>query len=389
MTAAKQYKVLFISHEAYRTGAPIVLLHLLKWLKKNTALQLDILLLNDGPLKPEFKAIGKTYVVQEIADRYSYPNRIKKKLFNSPVDPVEKVTAKLAANGYDVVYGNTALSLPWLGTFKTAHHTKTICCIHELSYALNHCFSYDYLSQNLPPIDQIIAVSGAVKENLLNTYGLKDEQVALQYEFIDTAATVNDKASPLTADNKTFIIGSGGTPEWRKGADLMVPLAQKLMVQYPDLDFKIAWLGADDENNYGKMIRFDAQKCGVSDKLLFIPPSNNPLDAIKQFDVFVVFSREDPFPLIALEAAFLSKPLIAFENSGGIPELVEQGAGLLASYLDIDALSRHIHQLYTDEQLKHQFGSRGRELILSKYNTDVIAPNIYKLISGLAEKQVS
>lgn len=376
---------MFISHEAYRTGAPIVLLYLLKWLKNNTTLQFDILLLNDGPLKSQFEALGKTYVAHNIANKFSYTSRLKKKLLNTQVNEIDKVTAKLAANKYDVVYGNTALSLPWLSAFKTVFGIKTICCVHELSYALSHCFSREYLSESISAVDRIIVVSGAVRDNLITSYGIRGDQIDLQYEFIDTTLTTTDNSPLLPRDKSTFIIGSGGTPEWRKGADLIVPLAKSLMTQYPGLDFKIAWLGADDENNYSKMIRFDAEKCGVIDKLLFIAPSDKPLDVINQFDVFVLFSREDPFPLIALEAAFLGKPIIAFENSGGIPELLEQGAGLLAPYLDTAILAGQVHQLYTDEALRHKLGIRGRELILEKYNADVIPPNIYKIISQVAQ----
>lgn len=381
MTSSRQNKVLFISHEATRTGAPIVLLHLLKWLKSNTPLQFDILLLNDGPLRPDFEVLGKTYIAQQIANQHSYTNRLKKKLFKQPVDIVKKAVDKLGANKYSLIYGNTILSLPWLNAFKERYAAKTICCIHELPYALNYCFNHNYLAQHLPLVDKIIAVSGAVKDNLLNTYHLPHQQVELQYEFIDTALETDTDAPPIFNAGNSFIIGMGGTPEWRKGTDLIIPLTQNLRAQYPALDFKIAWLGTSQENGYIKNILYDAQKCGIADRLLFIPANNQPLNIINRFDVFVLLSREDSFPLIVLEAASLGKPVIAFKNSGGIPELLEQGAGLLAPYLDIDALSRHIYQLRTDRQLRDKLGTRGRELIRTKYHTSAIAPGIYQIIS--------
>ncbi len=51
-------KVLFISHDASRTGAPIVLLNLLKWFKTNTDIPFQILLKKGGVLEPDFKAIA-------------------------------------------------------------------------------------------------------------------------------------------------------------------------------------------------------------------------------------------------------------------------------------------------------------------------------------------
>jgi glycosyltransferase involved in cell wall biosynthesis len=375
-------RVLFISHEASRSGAPIVLLNLLRWIKANTNLQFDILLLNDGPLKAGFEAVAKTYIAGDIFNQHSTVNRFKKKLFKSTPNKIKKVTDRLSNNKYQLIYGNTILSLPWLNEFKQQNKVKTICCIHELSFALNHCFDKTYLTQNLPLIDQIIAVSQAVKNNLIDNYQLNTGKIELQYEFIDTDITINtDAAQPIGSDE--FMIGAGGTPEWRKGTDLIIPLALKLIEQYPDLKFKIAWLGADTGTDFIKSIIYDAEKCGIRSKLLFIKPSNNPLEIINQFDVFVLLSREDPFPLIALEAAFLQKPIIAFENSGGIPELLNQGAGLLTPYLDLTKMADCLYRVYGDGVLRKQIGVKGKELILEKYNSGVIPPNIYTIINKL------
>src|ERR1700704_1052659 len=42
-------RVLFIGHEATRTGAPLMLLHLLRWLRDNTDIDFDLLIRSDGP----------------------------------------------------------------------------------------------------------------------------------------------------------------------------------------------------------------------------------------------------------------------------------------------------------------------------------------------------
>ena len=61
----KKCKILFISHEATRTGAPILLLNFLNWLKKNSDIEIEILFKeskgNKGALINEFKTLGNVY----------------------------------------------------------------------------------------------------------------------------------------------------------------------------------------------------------------------------------------------------------------------------------------------------------------------------------------
>jgi glycosyltransferase involved in cell wall biosynthesis len=380
-------KILFISHEASRSGAPIVLLHLLNWLKKNSSFQFEILLLSDGPLKPDFEQLGKTFVLNDLTGQYTYPGRIKKKILGTTINDQYKKTAYyLSKRKYDLVYGNTIVSLPWLKIFKEDCSLKALCCIHELTYALNCFFSDEYLEKTLKLMDGIIAVSGAVKENLVNTFNLSADKVQLHYEFIDT-----DKLPSINKSLKTdlnikpyeFIIGTGGALSWRKGTDLLIPLTIKLIELYPDFKFRIIWLGADSENEFVKQLLYDAKKCGISGKLIFLESKPNPLDFINLADIFVLLSREDPFPLIVLEAAFLKKPIIAFENSGGIPELIAQGAGLQASYLNIAQVAEWIYKLSNDIALSNKLANKAKELVISKYSSSVISPQIYGSIMEL------
>ena len=47
-------KILFICHDACRTGAPLLLLNMLRWLKANSDLSFEVLLMKDGQYKVSF-----------------------------------------------------------------------------------------------------------------------------------------------------------------------------------------------------------------------------------------------------------------------------------------------------------------------------------------------
>ncbi|HEX9600248.1 MAG TPA: hypothetical protein VF985_02040, partial [Mariniflexile sp.] len=110
-------KLLFISHDVSRTGAPLVLLHFLKWLQEyKPKVTVDVMALSGGPLETDFKKNCNTY--------YNYTELIKPKpltlwqrvllklrLYEKP-DLKEVLLKQLAKNNYNIVYANTIVTIP-------------------------------------------------------------------------------------------------------------------------------------------------------------------------------------------------------------------------------------------------------------------------------------
>ena len=73
--------------------------------------------------------------------------------------------------------------------------------------------------------------------------------------------------------------------------------------------------------------------------LQLLPADNDQETFYKNTDVLFLSSREDPYPLVVLEAAAFAKPAICFKDAGGAPEFVLQDAGIIVPYLDILAVA--------------------------------------------------
>ena len=57
-------RILFIGHEATRSGAPFVLLHLINWLKAHCSQhEIDILLLRGGDLENAYRKAANVFVL--------------------------------------------------------------------------------------------------------------------------------------------------------------------------------------------------------------------------------------------------------------------------------------------------------------------------------------
>jgi glycosyltransferase involved in cell wall biosynthesis len=76
----------------------------------------------------------------------------------------------------------------------------------------------------------------------------------------------------------------------------------------------------------------------------------------------------------------LGKPILCFENSGGMPEFVENDCGYVVPYLDIKAMAARIRELQVNPELKVELGDNARKKALLQHDVNVTAPKILDII---------
>ena len=139
------------------------------------------------------------------------------------------------------------------------------------------------------------------------------------------------------------------------------------------------WVGEIKQDCMNEL-KHDLKYMGIEEKVIFTGAKENPQNYFQIFDVFCLLSREDPFPLVAMESAALSKPIICFEKAGGIPELLEgTDGGYCVPYADIEEMAKRIILLYNDRALLNKMGTTINNLILN-YDVDIIGKQISNLI---------
>jgi glycosyltransferase involved in cell wall biosynthesis len=95
----------------------------------------------------------------------------------------------------------------------------------------------------------------------------------------------------------------------------------------------------------------------------------NPSDYQKEFDIFLMTSREDPFPLVNIECALQEVPIIGFRKSGGSEELLSNSGGILVEYRDINAMIEKIFELIMNEKDRIKSGKMLKKYV--KENLDL------------------
>ena len=390
-------KILFVSHDASRSGAPIVLLHLLRWLKKNAEIEMTILLKRGGDLSEDFNSLAPCYIWHDEKKK-----NILKRIFGKFFLRHKKINydqyrllTKVKAKKFDLVYTNTIESHDLITILKPYLVVPFVSHIHENEYS---CKSPRYVNRMkkevLNEIIHFIAVSKSTKDNLIDNYGIEPSAISLFYEFVPVdkinvpKRSVDEVKAELGIDNE-FIIGSCGgacgITGWRKGVDYFINLAFTISNLSPETKVRFIWVGHVDAD-FLSSFEYEKYRLGIGDKVIFTGVKTNVADYFQLFDVFALTSREDPFPLVCLEAASLSKPIICFEKAGGIPEFIEKGGGWSIPYGNMDVMAKKILEIVNDKELIAQKGGKARECV-KEYDVNVIAPRIHDCINEIINKE--
>ena len=382
-------RLLVVGHSASRSGSPKVLLQVLRWLAENTDFDIDLALAAGGPLVGDFRRYVSN--VKVMSDRRaSFLLRIAlfiaRKLHAARVEArlVIRIanTVTVSTRAYDLVYLNSVSSLRSI-----QHATRTcplVLHVHELEFAVASSLP-GHAEALIHVADHYIAVSGPVQRMLIEQFGTPPTAVDLITGFLpDDEAACNarlpaEARAELGLDPGTPMVLGCGTVEWRKGIDIFIATAAALARQPSAPPIRWYWVGGGDE-----VLRRGAQleitKAGLDGVVTLVPEQADPSVFYEASDLLFLSSREDPYPLVVLEAALRERPVVCQENSGGAVDFVARGAGLVVRYLDIDALGDAVLTILSDAALASAMGRLGRRIVLEEHLASQVCPAIGEVL---------
>jgi glycosyltransferase involved in cell wall biosynthesis len=355
--------VVFLVHEARRTGPPVYALELVRWLAADTELDLSVVLLDGGPLRDAFAR--------------SVPTR----MIGDPATP--RVLAEA-----DLVYVNTATSIRGLRS-TGVRPRRVITHVHELEIGLRHYLSAEDYDLMVDITDRFVVGPEVARANLVESHGFDPATIAAVPYFPPrhegVAPTGPAPRERLGLDPATRLIGACGSRDWRKAPDLFAQLAWELgRRDLPD-PVHFVWVGDPNPSVDHWDAATDLALLGVEDRVDLVGQQPDPLRWIAEFDVFAMTSRDDTFPLVCLEAGSLGVPVVCFE-SGGIPDLLAaSGGGASVAYADVTAMADRVEELLRDEGLRRRRGDALRAHVTSHHAVDRCAGLIAAEIEALLD----
>lgn len=351
-----------------------MLLQLLKWLKVEKAyVEMDLLTLESGSLDDEFEIAVNFYFKNfKVPKSKRLLNRIFKLFFKN-----KNIFDKVAKNKYDLIYANTVVSLKAAKTIMNLQSgsAKLICHVHELDTIID-LLEPDFKNY-IDLVDQFIAVSILVKTSLSERFGISKNKVSVINEFSDL---VNKNNTMRTVLSDCFLVGGSGFVHWRKGTDVFLQVARYVIKHFPNRNIKFEWVGVVSDSER-IILNSDLRKLGLESKVFFSSEQINPLSKFQEFDVFLLPSREDPFPLVCIEVGQLGIPVICFESGTGTAEVIEKGGGVIVPYLDIEAMAEAIVRYYDNPEITKSDGNLAKKYF-SKFSSEIMCPKIYEVINN-------
>ncbi len=381
-------RILFLSHSASRNGASLLLLHFLRWLKLNTRYSLDVLCTGDGPLVKEYREVARTRILRNpLRAMRVLPTRWSAPLATAL--QARYLQALVRQGRYDVVYANTAAAWPQIAAIGQLGSAgcPVLWHIHELSYALHLLAGSAQGRSTFSNAARWVAVSNAVAEVLSKDFQVDPDLVDMVHGFVpqrdwadaDRQARRLQVLSRLGWPEDSFVVGGCGGTGWRKGSDVFLQIAHAACSSERKLRF--LWVGGGNaQDQEGLQWQHDLQGLQLESHCQRVPSTADVDDYYCAMDMFALTSREDPFPLVMLEAAMHALPTVCFDTAGGGADFVAGRAGLTVSYLDQTAFAQAILQLHRQPAWLRQLGQTARAKVLREHCVESQGPKLVRSI---------
>lgn len=141
-------------------------------------------------------------------------------------------------------------------------------------------------------------------------------------------------------------------------------MADQIKRQAPELPVQFAWIGSgydpDHDFSVSVWLKDQIERSGLIGQLTMIEASPDYCALIERSNLFVVSSRLDPLPNVAIDAMLEGTPVLCFAQACGIASLLERQpelhAACVSPYLDCGAMASKTLALLRSPQRLRQLG---------------------------------
>lgn len=378
--------VVVVSHEASETGAPILALNICQELSKNA--NIIIILPRGGALLKEFLKNSSCVLRPRLEVIFSSLLRREfKRLLGEKLPEYAIVNSVVSAG---CIQPLRALGIP------------TTTLIHEFSAYIRPIGILDNVAKWS---NRVVFSSPLTRDDILNSCpqlnnaSIKvlpqgpckrpgnSNQAMLENEKIGDAWNFLENL-----DSNSILILAAGAIQPRKGVDLFISVADELRKNCKNMPLQFAWIGSgyDPLHDFNVSLWLEDQihRSGLKGELRILDHSSAYNRLINRADIFLVTSRLDPLPNVAIDAMLAGKPMLCFEKACGMANLLIEdpilGNALVASYLNTSSMAEKAANLVNGYEQRQLIARRSKEKAQEWFNMS----HYIKELKSIAEETV-
>ena len=378
-------RVLFVSHEATRTGAPKIILNILKHFAKNCDIQCETMLHTGGHLAGEFEQYSTAVDCLNMGK--DQPEELKKRVSKFINREKDNLPVLAICNSMESRYIAKEIA---------GENVPVIMLVHELpsSYSEEDYQSvYEIAEKVIFPVHHVREAADAktpvpISKSIVLSQGLLNPDFG---KGVTRDLAHSQIRSELGLPENSFIVLGCGTLDLRKGIDHYAAVARRVTeLNRSNTPVHFVWVGDGPRWTHSTYhyVQLDLEKTEARNHVHFIGERANVEPYFMGADTFLMSSRVDPFPCVIHEAMASSLPIITFDQAGGAPEAIDNGAGFVVPYADYDQTSNVIRMLATQPEIAAGIRIKSKERVEARYRFEDYGDKIIDLSETILKYEI-
>jgi glycosyltransferase involved in cell wall biosynthesis len=265
---------------------------------------------------------------------------------------------------YEFAHAAKASGFPYLVTARDS--PRQILRHMKSPYRL---FRYIYASWLIPKINWITAISPYMANELTAAFRLKREPLIVP-NGLDYNLYVEEKALTRKDTIRKLVTVSGWDP--RKNVKNLLRAFSVVRSLKPDLELTLIGHSLGE----GGPAMSWAKEHGLKEGVVFRGALSHAeaLAAIRNdADIFIHTTLEESFGMSILEAMAQGKAVVAHQDAGAVPWLLQEGAGVLTDCLDPSAIASTILGLVNDPDQVYEVEGKALQRARDHFRMSVVA----------------
>lgn len=374
--------VLIVSHEGSRTGAPILSYNLMQNLLKKYNVVMCFFL--PGPLLDICRTSGAIIVgpvqTSELLSGMSLKQITGGTRVAGPL--LMQGPQLLSGLGIKQITDAVTIEFALINGIQSRHvlpelakrHVPTVSLIHEFAA---YTRPRDAFRKTVFWSGQVVFSAPLTRDNMIAEYPdlagraypvLPQGRCLLPQEDSNDAQEIKAELHRIRcamrpenfAADGIVVLGAGFV-QLRKGVDLFIECASRILRKAPALAFRFVWVGKgyapELDTGYSVYLADQIRRAGLEKYVHFMDEVTALDTAYATADILLLSSRLDPLPNVAIDALSIGLPLVCFDKTSGIADILnEHGLGdtCVAAYLDTEDLACKVLALAQSKELRTQ-----------------------------------